>query len=154
MEILKINYPEEINNNDLIKNATKYGTVRTKIQCQVVEAGNDVIFTVTNEGIGILPTRLMDVFKEYVHFDTIGEGSIGLGLYIAKMITLLHGGAVSAESGYLIENNPIPYSDFEAVRERFGIAEDEIGKLKKFARFMVRIPNSINEEASNGTVNI
>lgn len=140
--------------NNLINNATKFGTERTEIHCQVAEAGDDVLFTVTNEGIGIPPTRLMDVFREYIHFGTEGQGSIGLGLYIVKKIAELHGGTVSAESGYIVESNPIPYSDFEAACERFGIAEDEKEKLKKFARFMVRIPNSINEEASNGTVSI
>jgi excisionase family DNA binding protein len=140
--------------NNLIDNATKYGTERTKIHCHVAEAGNDVLFTVFNEGIGIPPTRLMDVFKEYVHFDTEGQGSTGLGLHIVKMIAEQHGGTVSAESGYIIENSSIPYSDFEAARERFGITEDKKEKLKKFARFVVRIPKSINEEVSNGDINI
>ncbi len=138
--------------NNLIDNAIKYGTERTEIHCQVAEAGNDVLFTVANEGIGILPARLTDIFKEYVHFDTEGHGSIGLGLHIVKKIAEMHGGTVSAESGYLIENNSIPYGDFEAARERFGITEDEKENLKKFARFVVRIPKSIDEEASNSNV--
>ncbi|KPL15893.1 hypothetical protein AMJ74_00430 [candidate division WOR_3 bacterium SM1_77] len=139
--------------NNLISNATKYGTKGTKIHCQVAEAGNDVLFIVTNEGIGIPPNRLSEIFKEYVRFDTEGQGGTGLGLYIVKTIAELHGGAVSAESGYYIRNNAISYSDFEAARQRFGISEGEKEKLKKFARFIVRIPNSINEKASNGIVN-
>jgi len=140
--------------NNLISNATKYGTAGTEIHCQVVDAGSYVLFIVTNEGIGIPPNRLMDVFKEYVRFDTEGKGGTGLGLYIVKTITELHGGVASAESGYFIGNNAISYGDFEAARERFGIVDGEEKKLKKFARFLVRIPKSFAEETSNGIVNI
>jgi signal transduction histidine kinase len=140
--------------NNLIHNAVNNGTERTTIHCRVAEAENDVLFTVTNEGVGTPTTGMMDIFKEDVHVDDEGMDVSALGLSIVKMIAELHGGAVSVESGYLIEDKTIPYSEFEVVRGRFGVAEDEQEKLRRYARFQVRIPGRISAETPDGAINI
>jgi signal transduction histidine kinase len=71
-------------------NHTRNGTVVLSAQ-----AGKEAVaVTVSDDGDGISPGLLPEVFKRYVS----GSGGTGLGLPICKEIIELHGGAISVDS--------------------------------------------------------
>ncbi|MCG8608899.1 MAG: response regulator, partial [Pseudomonadales bacterium] len=90
---------------NLLTNATKFtqqGYVILKLGCRAVtETFVELVFTVTDTGIGIEQNKLESVFDEYSQADrsTSREyGGTGLGLSICKKLAELMGGTVSAES--------------------------------------------------------
>jgi PAS domain S-box-containing protein len=83
---------------NLLTNAVKYGMGKP-ILIQVRKDGTNAILRVTDHGIGIAHE---DQGRLFNRFERAVPGSrfrgLGLGLYITKEITQLHGGAVSLES--------------------------------------------------------
>jgi excisionase family DNA binding protein len=122
---------------NLVNNAAKYGTPGTTIVVVVRSKKKSLEVSVLNEGCGIAPKRLDDVFERYIRFDELGMSGTGLGLHVVKMIAQLHGGTARAESGYVVDEKPILYKDFSS-GERY--QELDIRDLRKFARFVVIIP--------------
>lgn len=80
-----------------------YHAKATKIRMNLVTEGNDAVFEIIDDGVGIPPRRLTDIFDVTVN-QTIGpsDGSrgMGIGLSVCKAIILAHGGVIEAE------NNP------------------------------------------------
>ena len=83
---------------NLIANAIKF-TPRGKVQikAQEIETEGVVECRVTDNGRGISPERLEQVFDE-LETDSAGEGGLGLGLAIVKTFVEAHGGKVTLES--------------------------------------------------------
>ena len=87
---------------NLISNAVIYtpseGGVIT-IGCE--RKGNEVVYSVTDTGVGIARKDFKLVFKKFFrskHVITIATNGLGLGLYIAKSIIEAHGGSMWFES--------------------------------------------------------
>ncbi|GAB2773799.1 signal transduction histidine kinase/DNA-binding NarL/FixJ family response regulator [Hymenobacter luteus] len=92
---------------NLAGNAIKFTEKgRVVISCQVVEAGApagtaDVLFRVTDTGVGIEPEFLAHIFQEFSQEDasvTRKFGGTGLGLPICRNLVKLMGGDVQLES--------------------------------------------------------
>jgi signal transduction histidine kinase len=83
--------------DNLVENAIKYGPLEKPIQIHLEKAGSTAIFRVADQGQGV-PEEQKD--KLFTMFGKVGtrptgkESSTGLGLYICKMITELHGGSL------------------------------------------------------------
>ena len=60
--------------------------------------GDEVLFTVRDNGPGIHPDELPHVFERYWQARENDRRGVGLGLSIAKGIVDLHGGRISVES--------------------------------------------------------
>jgi len=146
--------------SNLISNAAKYGTTRTKIQCTITVREKEFEFNIFNEGIGIPMEKLTEVFGEFTRFDSTGIGGTGLGLYVVKMIVDMHKGKVKAESGYIVDESPVTYDEFYTDMKFYDLKKDEKVQ-KKFARFILKIPdkeifdtksstNSLQAEGDNG----
>jgi len=63
--------------------------------------GKELAIEVRDEGVGIDPERLPDLFERFSRADeprTRQAGGTGLGLSIVKAIALAHGGAVEVDS--------------------------------------------------------
>ncbi len=83
---------------NLIENAVRYGQ-RARIALRDTEAGPRI--TIDDDGPGIPPDRLDDVFEPFVRIEgsrSMDTGGIGLGLSIARTIIRAHGGEVRAEN--------------------------------------------------------
>jgi len=85
---------------NLLSNAAKF-TTEGEIVVRAVSEGAQVVFSVTDTGVGIAPADLPKVFAEFVQLDgelTRQTGGTGLGLPISKRFVELHGGKMWAES--------------------------------------------------------
>lgn len=86
---------------NLLSNAVKYGSHGTPIVIDARATDHDVAVTVTNEGPGIAPAELPNLFRRFQR--TAGaRGSkvkgTGLGLYITRELVEAHGGRITVES--------------------------------------------------------
>ncbi|MDE2592641.1 MAG: HAMP domain-containing protein [Burkholderiales bacterium] len=81
--------------NNLISNAIRYGH---SALVTVSNGRGQVIITVDDHGPGIPQAMLEDVFKPFVRLDASRHrdlGGVGLGLYIARELTLRQGGTLT-----------------------------------------------------------
>lgn len=90
---------------NLVSNAIKFsppgGVIR--IECRKNEDINAIIFRVSDQGSGIEPEKIQNLFKPFSQLSNaryIEEAGTGLGLMIIKKIADMHNGNVG------IENNP------------------------------------------------
>jgi signal transduction histidine kinase len=86
---------------NLISNAIKYSPHRGRILVRTWTEGDDVLLSVTDEGIGIARQDMPRLFRRFQRLeggaDRRAPGS-GLGLYICRCIVVAHGGDIQAES--------------------------------------------------------
>ncbi|MCD7905296.1 MAG: HAMP domain-containing histidine kinase [Clostridiales bacterium] len=85
--------------SNLINNAYRYGKDGGFIKVSLKSEENNIILSVKDNGIGIEPSELQNIFRRFYQADPshTGEGS-GLGLAMAREITRFHKGEISAES--------------------------------------------------------
>jgi signal transduction histidine kinase len=86
---------------NLLQNAAKYTPPGGLIQVQVAESGARVSIAVRDNGAGIAPALLPQLFELFVQSeDTLAHsrGGLGIGLAIVKRIIEMHGGSVEAAS--------------------------------------------------------
>jgi signal transduction histidine kinase len=89
---------------NLVLNALKYGARVAPVQVAIVGLPTEVEFSVHNRGPMIEPSTLSRIFDPLVRAGNEAsgvpgsDGSLGLGLYIARRISIAHGGDIHARS--------------------------------------------------------
>lgn len=86
---------------NLLNNAVKYTDTGGLIRLETRREGDELCFTVTDNGIGLTPLALDHVFTMFAQEKTAierSEGGLGIGLALAKGLVQLHGGSLSAHS--------------------------------------------------------
>jgi PAS domain S-box len=88
---------------NLLHNALKFTEIsgETQIIISKYENCNEAVIEVRDDGLGIKPVLLPDLFQPFVQAESSldrNRGGLGLGLAIVKGIVDLHGGSVSANS--------------------------------------------------------
>ncbi|GHU08458.1 hypothetical protein FACS1894151_04390 [Spirochaetia bacterium] len=92
--------------NNLLSNAIKYtqkGSVRLKISCTRNRESVQIIFSVSDTGIGIRAGDIDKIFTEYSQLDTKANRKIegtGLGLSITKRLVDMMDGSIGVKSEY------------------------------------------------------
>ncbi len=87
--------------SNLLSNAIKFTPVEGRIEVQLRSDGDEHEVRVTDNGDGIAPEFLQQLFSRFSQADgttTRRHGGLGLGLAIAQQLTELHGGNLRAES--------------------------------------------------------
>ena len=87
---------------NLISNAYKYNSENGKITVSLYEEGENVVFSVSDTGIGISGEDLPKIWERFYQVDpsrTANEnGSMGLGLSMVKWIAEKHSGEITVQS--------------------------------------------------------
>lgn len=132
---------------NLISNAFKY-TEQGKIEVRLSQAGDTLIFKVTDTGIGISKEHLDRIFERFYRISNQGgrsqEGT-GIGLAMVRELVQLHHGNISVESRYGVGSTfsvSIPVSKNETT--------EVSGHLGKSANATLK--NAFIEEASKWSV--
>lgn len=84
---------------NLFSNALKYSDPGTPILLTARQHDDEVVITVSDQGIGIPPAAIPNLFDRF--YRATGERKaegIGLGLYITKVLVEAHGGRIWVES--------------------------------------------------------
>jgi hypothetical protein len=85
--------------NNLVGSAIKYSPVGSPVQVRLSSTDQAVHFEIQDQGIGILPEDLKDLFQPFRRGGNVGKlPGTGLGLAIAKRAIELHGGEITVES--------------------------------------------------------
>jgi len=90
--------------SNLLNNAAKYTPQGGRIALQVQRSGAEVAIAVRDNGIGIAPDVLPQVFDLFTQAERTpdrSQGGLGLGLALVKSLVQLHGGSVRADSAGL-----------------------------------------------------
>jgi diguanylate cyclase (GGDEF)-like protein len=86
---------------NLLDNASKYTPDRGAIEFSMQRVGNDLVVAVADNGIGIRPEVLPNVFHPFVqdsHATSFNSAGLGIGLTVVRELVEAHGGTVEASS--------------------------------------------------------
>ena len=86
---------------NLLDNAYKYTPAQKRISLRAYKQGNDVVFAVEDNGIGISPRDQKRIFRKFYQVDrrlARETGGCGLGLSIVEYIVRAHKGLVKVQS--------------------------------------------------------
>jgi two-component system CheB/CheR fusion protein len=86
---------------NLLKNAAEHTDPKGTVWLSCRKKGNAVLISVRDEGEGIpeeMTPRLFELFSRGEHRGRRSPGGLGIGLYLVKMFTELHGGSVHVAS--------------------------------------------------------
>jgi signal transduction histidine kinase/CheY-like chemotaxis protein len=87
--------------SNLLNNAAKFTPPNGRIELAARAEGESVVISVADNGVGIAPEHLKEVFEMFVQLDarnTATGGGLGLGLTLARSIVERHRGAIEARS--------------------------------------------------------
>jgi signal transduction histidine kinase len=87
--------------SNLLNNAAKYTEVGGRIGLVVVHEDGEVVFRVSDNGIGIAPemlSRIFDLFTQAERTIHRSQGGLGVGLTLVRQLVEMHGGTVSVHS--------------------------------------------------------
>jgi CheY-like chemotaxis protein len=90
--------------SNLLNNAAKYTRPGGRIEVRLAREGGQALFSVADNGIGIEPEMLDQVFDAFVQVGTarhLAQGGLGIGLSLARGLVELHGGTLCADSAGL-----------------------------------------------------
>lgn len=86
---------------NLMENAVYHAGSREAVECRAEIGRDEVIFYVTDRGVGIAPDKLDTIFDGAGQTENVsadGHKGMGIGLSICKTIILAHGGTIRAEN--------------------------------------------------------
>jgi PAS domain S-box-containing protein len=84
--------------SNLLENSVKFTAPKGKITLEIELREGDVLFSVSDTGLGIAPEQILGLFDRYVQAREKRRAGAGLGLAIAKEIVEAHGGSIWCES--------------------------------------------------------
>ncbi|NEO87573.1 MAG: PAS domain S-box protein [Spirulina sp. SIO3F2] len=86
---------------NLLSNSVKFSPAQSEITLGVQRQANSVCFRLQDQGVGIEPEQLSQIFEMFRQgdsSDTRRYGGVGLGLYICRRIVEHYGGEIWAQS--------------------------------------------------------
>lgn len=143
---------------NLLTNAAKYTPAGGQIELSAVQQGKEVRITVRDNGMGIAPQRLPEMFQLFAQGERSvarSEGGLGVGLTIVQRLVEMHGGRIDAHSEGLnrgstftacfpaVPRSPwAPSSADQAdpthLRKRVLIVDDNVDTAEAMARLLGR----------------
>ncbi len=105
--------------DNIMNNAIKYSPDGGMITVRLVETHNNIILSVTDQGLGIPKNDLTKIFDRFYRVDKARarqQGGTGLGLAISRDVLKAHGGTIWAESRENVGSTffiSLPYEPYE-----------------------------------------
>lgn len=95
--------PDELQQlvTNLVGNAVKYSDAGSVVRVSVEHTGQEVLLTVADEGLGISPEDVSELFTEFfrsTNLAALSRPGTGLGLAIVRRVVERHGGRIDVES--------------------------------------------------------
>jgi signal transduction histidine kinase len=90
--------------SNLLTNASKYSPPGAPVVIAARVDGQQVVVDVIDQGIGLAPDAMRDIFDLFVQVNPTGvlaQGGLGIGLSLVRQLVELHGGAVTVASAGL-----------------------------------------------------
>ena len=84
--------------SNLLNNAVKFTDAGGAVELRAVRLADRVEIRVRDDGRGIPPERLADIFELFCQVDSGRGGGLGIGLGLVRSLVEMHGGRVSAAS--------------------------------------------------------
>jgi CheY-like chemotaxis protein/two-component sensor histidine kinase len=87
--------------SNLLNNAAKYTNPGGQIWLTAQRESDNVVISVRDSGIGILPDmlpRIFEMFTQIEHSASRAQGGLGIGLTLVRSLVEMHGGKVEARS--------------------------------------------------------
>jgi CheY-like chemotaxis protein len=112
---------------NLIVNAAKYSPAGQRIDVTAFVAADRLEVRVDDQGIGISPAQLSEIFEMFMQVDRSFErhGGLGIGLTLARQLVELHGGTIEARSEGIGHGSTFIVRLPIAVPALAGVAEDD-----------------------------
>lgn len=86
---------------NLLSNAVKYMRDKGRVIIDITQTKDAVVITVADNGVGIAEEDIPKLFQKFSRIDnelSVQAGGSGIGLYISKLIVILHGGTIDVAS--------------------------------------------------------
>jgi signal transduction histidine kinase len=84
---------------NLLSNAINYSPEGSEIQLELIFQHDELVFRISDQGIGISPTDQARIFNAFFRGNNVGTApGVGLGLVIVKECANLHNGRVVVDS--------------------------------------------------------
>jgi signal transduction histidine kinase len=86
---------------NLLDNAIKYSPPKTLVSISLREADEHLLIKVSDEGYGIAPEHIGQLFTRYARFSAPGQPQargVGLGLVMVRTVVERHGGSIDVSS--------------------------------------------------------
>lgn len=86
--------------NHVLSNAIRFSPQDKVItvRCAELVGQSKAVVSVTDNGPGIPPSRVREIFERFSQHEPLRSGGLGVGLYISKTIVEAHGGSINLES--------------------------------------------------------
>ena len=143
---------------NLLTNAVKYTPAGGRIELSAALSGAEILITVRDNGIGIAPERIPEMFELFAQGERSiarSEGGLGIGLTIVQKLVDMHGGRIDAQSaganlGTTFKlrfplaqkpagtNGTIKIATHPPLRKRVLIVDDNIDTAQGLSRLLTR----------------
>ena len=154
---------------NLLNNASKYTDLGGRLELDVQMEGEQVSVTVTDNGVGIDPVLLPQVFELFTQSNRSldrAQGGLGIGLTLVQRLVEMHHGTVTAHSegeGHgssftvrlpriMAPNNETqPTQAISAIQpRRILVVDDNVGAARLLAMLLEKLHNHVIEMAHDG----
>jgi CheY-like chemotaxis protein len=155
---------------NLLNNASKYTDAGGQIELSVQSQGDQAVVDVRDNGIGIEPELLSQIFLPFTQSSRSldrAQGGLGIGLTLAQQLVELHGGTISAHSDGpglgstfslrlpVVHFEPKPKRRHEqpAISQgrRILVVDDNAGALKMLCMLLAKLGDHQIEKAHDGS---
>jgi two-component system CheB/CheR fusion protein len=152
---------------NLLDNGSKYSRPGGHVRLTLSEEGSMAKLSVKDDGVGMDPSALQNVFEPFVQDRATlhrTEGGMGIGLTVVRSLVQMHGGHVSAHSlglnqgsefnAYLplsrsneVQPTPVRYVFHSANRQRIVVIEDNTDSCEMLALLLEQAGHEVKTAA-------